>query len=438
VQLAAKLRLTVALVFFVAHIRAAEDPSNVLAHCKSRILERAERLPNYTCHETVDRRYFRTTKPVVPAPECGQLRNSLDQGGLKLELDATDRVRLEVKVSGGLEIGSWPGASQFDSRSIFELAGGGAFGTGPLGTLLTDVFVNDGTTFVFAGEQDKLLVYRYDVPLSASHYYIQAWGSWRPVAFDGRVWIEPATFDLKRIESHTHELPPESHACYATTTVDYDRLGNRPHDFLAPAKSALQFLMRNGATQEIDTVYSRCREYQVESTLRFDDAPLEPAVQAAAKDSGSVLSAGLAVSLVFTSPIDTSTAAAGDVVGAQTRKAVLDPQSGRVLIPAGAPVELRITTMRHEGQSPRYFLISLLLERYQADGVWSPLSATLDLKDQGENIRRMMSLRGASISLPTGRQSALVTTLYFPASGERYVVPRGFKTNWVTVSPAKK
>jgi len=33
-------------------------------------------------------------------------------------------LRLDVKVSGGIEIGSWAGADQFDPRSILDLARG--------------------------------------------------------------------------------------------------------------------------------------------------------------------------------------------------------------------------------------------------------------------------------------------------------------------------
>jgi hypothetical protein len=50
-----------------------------------------------------------------------------------LQLYLTDRLHLDVKVSHGNEIGSWAGASQFDSRSIFDLVGTGPFGTGTLG-----------------------------------------------------------------------------------------------------------------------------------------------------------------------------------------------------------------------------------------------------------------------------------------------------------------
>src|SRR5271168_836807 len=90
---------------------AADDSATVLAQCRERILNRAERLPNYTCNETVDRSYYARQSQGSGKTElaCREIRNE------KLVLGATDRVRLEVKISEGKEIGSWPGASQFDS-----------------------------------------------------------------------------------------------------------------------------------------------------------------------------------------------------------------------------------------------------------------------------------------------------------------------------------
>jgi len=57
------------------------------------------------------------------------------------KLESSDRLRLVLKVSAGLEIGSWAD-SQFTVRNIFDLIGGGPYGTGMLGALITDIFVN--------------------------------------------------------------------------------------------------------------------------------------------------------------------------------------------------------------------------------------------------------------------------------------------------------
>lgn len=426
------MKLAAACLVFCVCARGSDDSARVLKRAQQRILDRAERLPNYTCNETVDRRYFQPAKPPRPGASCDQL------GAAKRELEASDRIRLEVKVSDGKEIGSWPGASHFDSRSIFDLIGGGTFGTGPLGTALVDVFGNKGATFKFQGEEDKLFVYHFDVPLSSSHYYIQAWGNWRPVAYSGTAWIDPATCDLKHFKMLATELPVETEACQTTTDVKYDRVKTGRGDFLAPRQSTLHFLRRDGTENETSTEYFNCREYQVESALRFDDSL--PAKDTQAEKPRPPLTAGVAIPLAFNVAIDSGSAAAGDVIQARTRKAVLDPQSGQVLIPAGAIVEARLTGMRQGMKSPRYVLLSIWLERYQVGGVWSPLSAVLDSKDRIENGRRMIALRGASVPLPSGREpnAAYLDTLIFPAPKHGYILPQGFETNWITtVAPTQ-
>lgn len=265
---------------------AADDSAAVLAKCRELILDRAQRLPNYTCNETIERFYYALATTTVFNPDippqmrvglaqkrdipCSQMRTG------KLALNATDRIHLEVKLSNGKEIGSWPGARQFEPGSIFDLVGPGTFGTGPLGALLVDIFANAGTTVTFQREEDKLFVYRFEVPLKSSNYHVQAWGNWKPVAYEGIAWIDPATSDVKRIQVSTGQLPSETQACYSTTDVEYDRIGIGTSDFLAPKHSTLSFFMQDATKNETSITYSQCRQYQAESTLRFDEGPVQP------------------------------------------------------------------------------------------------------------------------------------------------------------------
>ena len=94
------------------------------------------------------------------------------------------------------------------------------------------------------------------------------------------------------------------------------------------------------------------------------------------------LPAGLTVTLAFTAPIDTDTAAAGDIVDAKVRKAVRDPRYKEALIPAGVTVQGRIIEMRHWLAKPACFLIAILLETVDINGVSSPFYAQLDRLDE--------------------------------------------------------
>jgi hypothetical protein len=79
------------------------------------------------------------------------------RGNVMGPLEAEYRVLLDVKVSDGEEIGSWPGASEFDSHNILDLAR--SFEAGTLGPRLGDVFQNDATEFDYLGEKATELEY---------------------------------------------------------------------------------------------------------------------------------------------------------------------------------------------------------------------------------------------------------------------------------------
>jgi hypothetical protein len=75
-----------------------------------------------------------------------------------LSLQARDRLRLDVAVSGGDridEIYSWAAASRFDSRSIFEMVSNGPISSGAFGTYLIDVFQNPAVRFSFIGRKGE-------------------------------------------------------------------------------------------------------------------------------------------------------------------------------------------------------------------------------------------------------------------------------------------
>src|ERR1700687_5350032 len=123
------MRLAVAIL-----AQTPRDPEEALVQARDKILERTERLPNYTCVQTLDRKYLKRTKPEFPVPSCDQMSAERTKKAYLLKVQATDRLRLDVKVSAGGEIASWAGAGRFESGVEFIQ---GPFGTGPFGTFLT-------------------------------------------------------------------------------------------------------------------------------------------------------------------------------------------------------------------------------------------------------------------------------------------------------------
>src|SRR5450755_224582 len=156
------------------------DFTGILAEARKKAMNRMARIPNYTCVQTVNRQYLKRKQQPDPLrlPNCDQLSGEKHRGAYKLELEGTDRPRLDVKVSNGVEIGSWAGANQFDQRNIMDLVGG-PFGTGPLGGF-SDIFSNDSVSFRYIESANGHHEYAFQVPENTSHYFTRAGNDWVP------------------------------------------------------------------------------------------------------------------------------------------------------------------------------------------------------------------------------------------------------------------
>ena len=415
------------------------NPADRLARAREILVERDIRLPDYTCVQTLDRRYLNPKHKHGPAPACGQ---GLSSGPSNLVLQATDRLRLDLKVSQGVEIGSWAG-SQFDSRSIFDLVGGGPYGTGMLGALISDTFVRGGATYRYIGEETnngtRVYAYSYQVPAIASHYQVRSGSGWTPVAFSGSFWLDSESLELKRLTSQSRALPPESGACESATTVDYQKLAAGNGAYLLPQQSSTEIEMQDGTETRMTAVYSGCRQYRGEATIRFDEAPTDGGAIAAAAPPAP-LPAGLEIAIALTEPIDTDTAAAGDMVKARIRKAVRDRRSKAVLVPEGAMVQARIVQMQHWLIDPPRFVISIALEKLEEGGAWRALyakaesRATVDVADVDRGT--LVAEPGSTIMVvPPKGQPPQLGAFLFPTERSHYRVPAGYASDWTTIEP---
>ena len=432
----------IAVAALAIRAQAPPDPTDVLANARDNMVERSKRLPNYTCVQTVDREYFVRSTPTPPYASCDQMSAAAHKKPYSIKVDATDRLRLDVKVSSGEEIGSWAGANRFDPRSIVEMAGG-PFGSGQFGPLVLDVFVNIGTAFQYVGPDSQnnsaAFHYTFQVPVVASHLMIRdaGGGSWIATSYDGDLWIDPASFDLRRFSVRTSELSQETGACQARMVADYARVRFDSGDFLVPRQSTLHFIMRDTEETEVASRYSSCREYRGQSTLSFTEVAAGSAAPSNTAPAQKPLPAGLKLVLAFTSAIDTDIAAAGDVIMAKVLKPVRDNRSKETLIPAGATVEGRIIVMKHWLAAPA-FHIAITLEALDVDGVSSRLYVRLDRTNEFTSERRSSAgllQRGATIILPPIGQSTSVGSFVFRTDKSRYVVPANYESNWLTISP---
>ena len=427
----------------IASGQSAYDPSVVLARTRDKVLELADRLPKCTCMQTVNRAYFRPLVKPRPGTPCDQFEGESRRGRRRLDLEATDRLHLDVIVTGGEEIYSWAGASRFESRWVGEFIGAGPISTGGFGTFLLDILRNDGTTFEFEGATKlggkDLLHYAYQVLLAASHYFtLKTDRQWLTTAFRGSMWVNPANDELERLTVLTSELPPETGACTADTRVDYQSVHLGNGGFLLPLENELHFLLRDGTESTSVSTYSKCREYLAESGVSFE----EPAVAAKAPVGVAAepvrVPDGLALVLALTTLIDTDIAGAGDAIAARVKNAVRAPGSGAVLIPAGAVALGRIVRMEHRLVPAPHFMVSISWAEIEDHGAKAPFFARTDEAVDLKVVRERAQNLGIRVPVwlpPPGESKRAGGWFIFPTSKKRYVVPAGYESRWRTVAP---
>src|SRR5580698_10213858 len=80
----------------LAWSQADRDPSLVLARTRDRVLELADRLPKYTCLQTVNRTYLRPLVMPRAGTSCDQFAGESKRGRRRMDVEATDRLHLDV------------------------------------------------------------------------------------------------------------------------------------------------------------------------------------------------------------------------------------------------------------------------------------------------------------------------------------------------------
>src|SRR5712691_4931099 len=116
-----------------------------LPQIKKQMQQHLSRLANLTCLETIQ-------------------RSTVSRNG---RVQTNDTLRLEVAFVDGKELYSRLGAGKFDDRAIGEFGRGGAIESGLFATLAQFVFMKDGPTYRYSGEETlhgrKPIRYTYKV-----------------------------------------------------------------------------------------------------------------------------------------------------------------------------------------------------------------------------------------------------------------------------------
>lgn len=402
----------------------AQDADSVLQRARAKLAAAADAVPKYTCTQTVDRSYYRQLREQPRS--CDAVVANQRNGRSKLALVATDRLRFDVEVSdGGYEIYAWPGAARISGDQIEEMAGG-PFGSGPFGPFLIDIFTNPAVQFQHLDGYE----YRYRVPVEASHYRVRAGVTWSITGYDGTMVLDPVPADLKRLTVRTGELAAGTGSCEATTTMDFERQRIGAGTYLLPRETRLRIIGRDAGMTENATVYRECREFRGESAVRFEDAGPggKPAGGKAEEEkAAAVLPGAIPIVLDLDSAIDCSLAAAGDAIAARVVKRIVDPASKRVLVEAGAAVHGRIAHLERHIEGENYYLVGVRFETVETPAGAARVKMILDRANQLQDPRKNRAITETRSGFRGGG------TFLFPARDQECVVPRGYRSTWITL-----
>lgn len=348
--------MRVAVLLIVGAFSAsAQDGGTQLAMVRSHMTEVLAPQPNYTCLETVER---------------------AARGSREKVFRILDTVKLEVALVDGREMFAWPGSKQFEDTDMRHFVPSGMFGNGDFGLYAKAIFAGRSTRVVLAGQMklEQKTVTRYDfiVP-TEDGMRIQSGGSIALAGYRGSFYLEPGTLDVLRIEVVADSLPVSLSMRNVTDSMDYRRLQIGGSDFLLPSSAEAVMTDTRGDSSRNSIRFSSCREFAGESTLRFDDPPVDPSAAPTAKREVT-LPKDLSFDLRLIDDIDTASAAVGDMVRAVLYADV--KHKGQVLLAKGTPVSGRIIRLE---RNSNFTVIGLMFDQADSESAHADLSLTFDM-----------------------------------------------------------
>jgi hypothetical protein len=261
-------RLTIGLAMFLfpAGARASdpqtEEPEGLLQRIRSRTAAQLSQLPNYTCHQVVDRLFKR--------PSDGSLNRM-------------DRVEVEVAFIGNRELFGRPGDSRIEEESITSIVRSGTIGNGAFGSNAYAIFFGEEAEFKYGGQHKKegqtTLRYDFQVSQEKSHFLLRHDSVQGMVGYKGSFWVNAETLDLVRLELKVDHIPSYLGVRYVQEAMRYTKVRIRDSEFLLPNHSEMAAMDASGFYTLNMISLEACREFTGQSVVTFgkpiDDKPAE-------------------------------------------------------------------------------------------------------------------------------------------------------------------
>lgn len=237
---------------FSAELQAPEDPEALLQRIRSKVAQHLSRLPNYTCHEVIER-----------------LIRPFNSSGMGQH----DRVEVEVAFVGERELFARPGESHFEEQSIAKLVPVGTIGSGVFGSHANSIFLGSAASFQYVGvfKKDGHKAYRYDfqVPQENSHFLLKHGSAQGLLAYHGSFWADLETLELVRLEIKVDQIPSYIGVRFVAEKMRYTMMRIRDSEFLLPRHSEMD-ASDSAGNYSLDTFnLEQCHEFKGDSVVTF-------------------------------------------------------------------------------------------------------------------------------------------------------------------------
>jgi len=255
-------RLVIQVALFIPNFAIAAEPQTavdteeLLDRIRSRIVTHLSQLPNYTCHQVVQR--------LVRRAGSGSL-------------DRHDTVELEVAFVAGKELFARPGETRFQEESINKLVPVGMIGNGVFGSHVNSLFSGDAAEFKYVGpskkDRHKTIRFDFHVPQEKSQFLIRHDSRQGIVAYKGSFWVDVETLDPVRLELKADHIPSYIGVSSVQESMRYSLTLIRGSGFLLPRNSEIAASDTLGNYTVNVISLERCREFTGESVITYDTPP---------------------------------------------------------------------------------------------------------------------------------------------------------------------